>query len=126
MSVRRVNVEGVSRLPAFSQAVVAGDHIYVAGTLGTVENEMRLVDGGVKAETVQALRNIERILAGAGATLADVVKVNVYITDMDAFGEMNEAYTEFFGDEPPARITVGCSALALGAAVELDCVAFHA
>jgi 2-iminobutanoate/2-iminopropanoate deaminase len=53
-----------------------------------------------------------------------VAKVNVYLTDMTTFSEMNEAYLGVFGSEPPARITVGCSALALGAAVEMDCVAF--
>ena len=56
--------------------------------------------------------------------LEDVVKVNVFITDMARFGEMNEAYLEFFPKEPPARITVGCAALALGAFVEIDCVAY--
>jgi len=53
-----------------------------------------------------------------------VAKVNVYLTDMAAFAAMNEAYSSVFGDDPPARITVGCTALALGASVEMDCVAF--
>jgi 2-iminobutanoate/2-iminopropanoate deaminase len=122
---RRVNVEGVARLPAFSHAVVSGDQIYVAGTLGAADGDLALVDGGVREQTAQALRLIERILAECGATLDDVVKVNVYLTDMDSFGEMNDAYTTVFGDDPPARITVGCSALALGAAVEIDCVALR-
>ena len=64
------------------------------------------------------------ILRGAGADLSDVVKVNVFVTDMARFAEMNEAYREFFPSDPPARITVGCSALALGAFVEIDCVAY--
>jgi 2-iminobutanoate/2-iminopropanoate deaminase len=122
---RRVNVDGLMRLQAFSHAVVAGDQIYVAGTLGTIGNEPRLADGGMRAQTVQALRNIERILAECDATLADVVKVNAYITDMAAFEEMNEGYSSVFGGEPPARITVGCAGLALGAAVEFDCVAIR-
>jgi 2-iminobutanoate/2-iminopropanoate deaminase len=63
-------------------------------------------------------------LRGAGAELADIVKLNVFVTDMAKFGEMNEAYLEFFPSDPPARITVGCSALALGAFVEIDCVAY--
>jgi 2-iminobutanoate/2-iminopropanoate deaminase len=119
---RRVNVEGVPRLPAFSHAVQVDEQIYVAGTLGT-DAGMNLVDGGVGAETLQALAYIKRILEECGASLDDVVKVNVYLTDMDKFGEMNEAYVSVFGDDPPARITVGCSALALGAGVEIDCVA---
>jgi reactive intermediate/imine deaminase len=119
---RRVNVEGVPRLPAFSHAVQVDDHIYVAGTLGT-DAELNLVGGGVHAETLQALDYIKRILEECGASLDDVVKVNVYLTDMSTFEQMNEAYLSVFGDKVPARITVGCSALALGAGVEIDCLA---
>ena len=119
---RRVNVEGVPRLPAFSHAVQVDDHIYVAGTLGT-DAELNLVGGGVHAETLQALDYIKRILEECGASLDDVVKVNVYLTDMSTFQEMNDAYLSVFGDKVPARITVGCSALALGAGVEIDCLA---
>jgi 2-iminobutanoate/2-iminopropanoate deaminase len=123
MKPRRVNVEGMARLPQFSQAVIADNTIYVAGMLGVAGEELAVVDGGVKPETIQALRNIERVLEECGATLDDVVKVNVYLTDMSLFGEMNDAYATVFGDQPPARITVGCSALALGALVEMDCIA---
>ena len=119
---RRVNVEGVPRLPAFSHAVQVDDHIYVAGTLGT-DADLNLVDGGTRGETLQALAWVKRILEECGASFDDVVKVNVFLTDMSTFEEMNEAYMSVFGDAGPARITVGVSALALGAAVELDCVA---
>jgi reactive intermediate/imine deaminase len=120
---RRVNVEGVPRLPAFSHAVQVDDHVYVAGTLGT-DADLNLVEGGTRGETLQALAWVKRILEECGASLDDVVKVNVYLTDMSTFEEMNEAYMSVFGDDAvPARITVGVSALALGAAVELDCVA---
>ena len=118
---RRVNVEGVPRLPAFSHAVQVDDHIYVAGTLGT-DADFNLADG-VHAQTLQALDYIKRILEECGASLDDVVKVNVFLTDMSTFEEMNEAYVSVFGDKVPARITVGCSALALGAGVEIDCLA---
>jgi len=118
------NVDGVGRLPAFSHAVEAGDQVYVAGTLGTDGDS--LVPGGVGPETAQILKNIERILAGCGATLGHVVKMNVFLTDMSTFDEMNEAYMAVFGlDDPPARITVGCNGLAIGAGVEIDCVAYR-
>jgi len=120
--IRRVNVDGLGRLPAFCHATVAGDTIYVSGTLGTRAGSFELVDGGTGPQTAQALRNIEQVLAGCGASLADLVKVSVYLTDMATFPEMNDAYLSII-DDVPARITVGCSALALGAAVEIDAIA---
>lgn len=121
--LRMVNAEGVGKLPAFSHAAVAGDLIFVSGTLGTRDGSFELAEGGALAETRQALQNIRSILEAAGATLRDVVKVNVFLTEMDTFSDMNRAYREFFPSDPPARITVGCAGLALDAAVEIDCVA---
>jgi 2-iminobutanoate/2-iminopropanoate deaminase len=123
-TIRKVNVPGLERLPAFSHATVVGDQVFVSGTLGIPPGSDGLTDGGTAAETTQALRNIETVLAGCGCSLADVAKVNVYLTDMSTFPAMNDAYIAIFGDDPPARITVGCNALALGAAVEIDCIAF--
>lgn len=123
-TVRRINVPGVARLPAFAHASVAGDQVFVSGVLGTRPGSMELVDGGVGPQTTQALRNIEVILGACGCGLADVAKVNVYLVDMGGFAEMNAAYLEVVGEDPPARITVGCAGLALGAALEIDCVAF--
>jgi 2-iminobutanoate/2-iminopropanoate deaminase len=124
MDIRKINVPEVAGLPAFCHAVVAGQQIFVSGMLGAVPGKLELTDGGTGPQTVQALRNIEVILKACGSRLEQVAKVNVYLTDMGTFAEMNEAYLSVFGSEPPARITVGCSALALGAAVEMDCVAF--
>lgn len=123
MALQKVNVDTVARLPAFCHAVIAGQQVYVSGMLGSKPGQLELVEGGVAAQTAQAIRNIEEILAACGAGLRDVVKVNVYLTDMSEFPAMNEAYLAAVGDDPPARITVGCSALALGAAVEMDCIA---
>ena len=119
----RINVESLGRLPVFSHASIAGDLIFVSGTLGTKSGSFELVDGGMGPETTQTLENIRAILAGAGASLDDIVKVNVFVTDMSAFPEMNKAYLEFFPGDPPARITVGCAALALNAKIEIDCIA---
>ena len=124
MGIRTINVTEVARLSAFSSATVAGQQVFVSGTLGTQPGRLELVEGGIGPQTVQALRNMELILRACGCELTDVAKVNVYLTDMSTFGEMNEAYVSAFGAEPPARITVGCNGLALGAAVELDCIAF--
>jgi 2-iminobutanoate/2-iminopropanoate deaminase len=118
-----VNVPGLWRLPSFSHATVAGDQVYVSGALGTVGESGELAPGGAGPETVQALRNIERILAACEATLDDVVKVSVFLADMATGPAMNEAYLSVFTGDPPARITVGGVGLALGAAVEMDCIA---
>ncbi len=125
MKPRKLNVESLGRLPAFCHAVVAGDFIHVSGTLGTRSGSFELAEGGTGPQTEQTLRNIELILAEAGASLDDVVKVNVYLADMQTFREMNKAYVGVMGGDPPARITVGGADLALGAAVEIDCVAYR-
>jgi len=85
---------------------------------------MQLAPGGVGPETAQALRNIETILHACGAGLDDLMKVNVFLADIERFAEMNEAYLAVMGSDPPARITVGKAGLALGAAVEIDAVAY--
>src|SRR5512143_1562911 len=92
MKARHVTVDGLARLPAFCHAVIAGDTIFVSGTLGTKPNSMELVPGGTGPETTQALRHIETILRACGASLEDVVKVNVFLANMKTFPEMNTAY----------------------------------
>ncbi len=122
--VRKIIAEGVGRLPTFCHATVAGDFIHVSGTLGTRPGRFELVEGGIGPETTQTLANIRTILAAAGASFQDVVKMSVFVSDMSGFPEMNRAYLEFFDGTPPARITVGCAGLALGATVEIDCIAY--
>ncbi len=122
--MEKINAEGIARLPSFSHAVVAGDQVYISGSLGTVGGTTDLVPGGTGPETTQVIENIARILDGVGLGLADVVKVNVYLSDMSTFQEMNDAYLQVFEGSPPARITVGGVDLALGAAVEIDCIAY--
>jgi 2-iminobutanoate/2-iminopropanoate deaminase len=120
---QRVVVEGTGRLPAFSHATIVGDLIFVSGTLGTLPGAFTLAEGGVGPETTQTIRNIETILASAGATLRDVARCTVYLTDLEDFATMNEAWMPFFGDHPPARAAVGVKELVLGAAVEIECIA---
>jgi 2-iminobutanoate/2-iminopropanoate deaminase len=124
MSIKRVNVAGLMKLDAFSHAVKAGDFIYVSGTLGNVGETMDLSPGGTAGQTKQTLENIEMILSACGASMQDVVKMNVFLADMDTFADMNAAYVEVIGQATPARITVGKAGLALGAAVEIDCIAY--
>ena len=121
--MKKINVAGMAKLPAFSHAAVVGDTIYVSGSLGTLPNSMELAPGGIGPQTAQTLENIQAILRACGAEMKDVAKVNVYLTDMSGFLEMNDAYLKVFAESPPARITVGVAELALGASVEIDCIA---
>ncbi len=115
--------EGVARLPVFSPAVRVGDLLFLSGAIGTVGDELRLVEGGVGPETRQTLQNIEVILAAAGATMADLVKCTVFLADIADYAAMNEVYLEFFPSDPPARSAMAGSGLALGARVEIECIA---
>jgi reactive intermediate/imine deaminase len=120
---RRVVVEGLGRLPAFSHATVTGGLVFVAGTLGTKPGGLELVPGGAGAQTAQALRNIATILATEGATLADVAKCTVFLLDLKDYAAMNEAWIPFFAGSPPARSTIAAAGLAAGALVEIECIA---
>jgi 2-iminobutanoate/2-iminopropanoate deaminase len=121
----RVNAPDVAELPVFGHAAVAGDTIYVSGMLGVTDDLAGVVPGGIGPETLQAFRLVERILAACGATLADVVKVSVYMVDPSEWQEMNAAYLGVFGERTPARFAVGVSSLLFGARAEFDCVAYR-
>ena len=119
----RITAPDVREFPVFAHAAVAGDHVYVSGMLGLNEDFSGPVEGGIGAETRQALDYVERILRASGAALADVVKVTVYMTDLGEWQAMSEAYLEVFGPHTPARIAIGCAGLLLGGKVEFDCIA---
>ena len=122
--VERINVDALGRNPNFSQATVAsGQLVFVAGTLGTLLASRELASGGVAGQTKQALENIDRILDAARTDRGNVLSCTVYLTDMTKFAEMNEVWLAFFGQRVPARATIGVQALAIGAAVEIECVA---
>jgi 2-iminobutanoate/2-iminopropanoate deaminase len=109
----------------FSPAVRAGGLIFVSGQLGsrTVDGRMVLVPGGIEAETRQALENVRDILAQAGSSLDRVVKCTVMMADMAEWPRMNAVYTTFFPGPKPARSAFGTTGLALGARVEIECIA---
>jgi 2-iminobutanoate/2-iminopropanoate deaminase len=109
----------------YSPAVRAGDFIYVSGQAALDPVTGRALLGDVQAETRQTLNNIKVNLEGCGASMADVIKCQVYLTNIADFAAMNEVYAEFFGATKPARTTVGVAALPLsGAKVEIDAVAY--
>ncbi|MFI5382514.1 MAG: RidA family protein [Tepidisphaerales bacterium] len=110
----------------YSPAVRAGDCIWVAGQVPIDPVSGQVVTGDVQAETRQVLTNIKNILEGCGASLNDVVRCGVFLTNADDFKPMNEVYAEFFGEAKPARTTVIVAALPLkDARVEIDAVAYR-
>ncbi len=121
--VERLVAPGVHRLPQFAHATRAGDYVFVSGTLGT-DADGALVPGGLAAETNQTLANLSAILAASNSGWDDVASVSVYLADLGEFAEMNAVYEQYFADQPPARITIGGVDLALGARVEMQCVAY--
>src|SRR3954468_13486929 len=122
--IERISPDGVPapRGP-YSPAVRAGDFIFVSGQVAVdpATNELSL--GDVQHETRIVLNNVKLVLEGAGASLADVVRVGVYIGDGKDFAAMNEVYSEFFGNAKPARSTIICG-FAAPIKVEIDCVAY--
>ncbi len=110
----------------YSQAVIAGNLVYTAGQLGLDPKSGRLVEGGVEAQTRQALNNLQAVLAAAGSSLEGVVKTTVFLQDIGDFKAMNGVYAEFFGKSPPARSAVQVAALPLGGLVEIEAVALRA
>lgn len=115
-------VSGGMKLP-FSKAVKVGQTIYLSGELGIDYATNALVPGGAGPETTQIFANMEQTLAHYGAGLSDIVKCTVFLDDMAKFGEMNAAYTAALPDPKPARSTFGADGLALGAALEIECIA---
>ena len=106
----------------FSAAVRVDNLVFLSGNIGNLPGTLDLPDGGIQAETRQTMENIKSALDLAGATMADVVKCTVFMADMSEWGAMNEVYRTYF-ETPPARSALGASGLALGALVEIECIA---
>ncbi len=107
----------------YSQGIAAGGLVFTAGQIPLDPATMKLVTGDIAAQTHRVFDNLEAILAGAGATLADAVKATVYLADMADFAKMNEVYAARFGSHRPARTTIQAAALPAGARVEIDLIA---
>ena len=107
----------------YSQAVRAGDLIFVAGEKGIDPSTGEIVPGGIEAETRQTLENIKAILEAADAAMSNVVRTVVYLTDIGEFARMNAVYAEYFTAEPPGRSCVQVVALPAGAHVEIEVTA---
>ncbi len=113
--------ERMKGLP-FSEAVRVGTMLYLSGQIG-VDGTRKLVAGGITAETRQAMENMKAALERYGSSLDHVIKVTVMLADMRDWAEMNEVYVGYFSKHLPARSSLGANGLALGARVEIECIA---
>ncbi|UCC85376.1 MAG: RidA family protein [Gemmatimonadota bacterium] len=107
----------------FSEAVRVGEMLYLSGQIGVLPGTTELVPGGITEETRQTLENVRAVLERHGSGLDRVVKCTIFLADIGEWPRMNEVYVTFFGDKKPARSAVAGSGLALGARVEIDCIA---
>ena len=108
----------------YSQAIRAGDFLFVSGQIPLDPASGTLIDGGVTNQTRRVLENLGAILAAAGVSFDRVVKTTVYLADMTEFAAMNEVYAEFFPQPAPARATIQAAALPRNVRVEIDLIAY--
>ena len=107
----------------YSQAIQAGDTVYVSGQLPIDPATGQFAEGDIRDLTRQSLLNVQHILESVGLSMAHVVKTTVFLADMNDFAGMNEVYAEFFATPLPARSAVAVKTLPKGASVEIECVA---
>jgi 2-iminobutanoate/2-iminopropanoate deaminase len=107
----------------YSQAIIAGNLIFTAGQIPIDPATNQVVQGDIKEQTRRVLENLRAILESVGATFDDVVKVTIYMKDLNEFSAMNEVYSEYFKNSPPARTTVEVSRLPRDVKIEIDLIA---
>ncbi|MBR9979032.1 MAG: RidA family protein [Bacteroidetes bacterium] len=110
-------------LGPYSQAIVAGNMVFVSGQLGMDPESGSFVDGGVRAQTDRALKNLVAVLEAAGATVNDVTACTVFLKDMNDFVAVNEVYAQYFTDVPPSRAAIEVARLPKDGLVEISCIA---
>ena len=106
----------------YSQAVKAGTTVYLSGQIPLVPESMELVEGDMEAQIRRVFDNLQAVARAAGGSLADVAKLNVFLTDLEHFPLVNEVMADYFDQPYPARAAIGVAALPRGAAVEMDAV----
>ncbi|SRR5690554_4928480 len=106
----------------YSQAVKVGNTVYLSGQIPLVPATMDMVEGGIEAQVRQVFDNLQAVCEAAGGTLADIAKLNIFLTDLGHFGMVNTIMAEYFREPYPARAAIGVASLPRGAAVEMDAV----
>jgi reactive intermediate/imine deaminase len=121
MSNKKViqTLDAPAAIGIYSQAVRVDKTVYLSGQIGLDPNTMQMVDG-IEAQIHRVFQNLRAVAGAADSSLNDVVKLNIYLTDMDSFSKVNEIMTSYFHQPYPARAVVGVAALPRGALVEMD------
>lgn len=114
---------GAKPLAPYSPGIRIGPFVYTSGQVALDPETGKIVEGGVQAQTRQALINLQKVLEAGGSDLEHVIKVTIFMQYMDDYGAINEVYGEFFVNDPPARSAVGVTGLPAGALVEIEAVA---
>lgn len=125
MPKRAIETPKAKAVGPYSMAIEAGDFVYLSGQTPMDPATGKLVQADIGAETKQCLENLKSVLEAAGLTFANVVKANVFLTNMGDFAAMNAVYATYFPAPFPARSTVAVAALPLGARVEIELVAYR-
>ena len=107
----------------YSQAVEINGTLYISGQIPLNPQTMKVVDGGIKEQTIQVLKNVGAILNAAGYSYSDVVKSTCLLADISLFKEMNEVYEQFYAESKPARVTFAAKELPMGVLVEIETTA---
>ncbi len=124
MSKKVISTEAApAAIGPYSQAIAAGDLLFCSGQIPLDPLTGVMIEGGIEEQTRQVMRNLGEVLKAAGASYADLVKTTIYLTDMKCFPLVNDIYSGYLGDSPPARATVEVVALPKGALVEIDGIA---
>ncbi len=122
------NIINTNKAPAaigtYSQAVESNGILFTSGQVGIDPETSEMVEGGIEDQAIRVLKNIYAILSESGLDKTSIIKLNVFLKDLDDFSIVNDTFKEFFGDnEFPARTSVEVSELPLGALIEIDCIA---
>ena len=121
-------VNDIADVPAavgpYSQLTIAGDTVYLSGQLPIDPTTGKLVSSTIEEQTEQVFNNIEAVLKGVNLGLTDIARLSVYLTDISTFDKMNTVYAKRLGEHKPSRETIGITALALGAAIEITVTAY--
>ena len=126
MDIEHLNFSsGPQKVAPFSHAVRAGEYLFVTGQMPTLKNDnTKLVEGGIEAQTHQVMKNLIEVLNAAGSSLEKVIFARVYLVNFGDFDRVNRIYASYFAkDKLPARTCIGVTGLAVGASVEIDFIA---